>query len=242
MIDNQNRISRFTSSQIYRLCSSVKNGDPTSAFYSYIEEKIYEKALGRSIETGVYSQSMAWGKFLEKRVNDNLGMEYSLISKTTFVHPKYPFWSGSPDFVVHGLKVAELKCYEPKNFASYGTALLSSDTEIIKEKHPKEYWQIISNAIIQGVGIGEALLYMPYESEMEEIRSLSENPDYLQQIGMSPWEVRFITEKTNSQLAVLPDDSKFPNLIRFEFDIPQKDAEFLTKRVLMASKILNNGV
>lgn len=242
MIENKNRIRRFTSSQMHRLCASVKSGEPSSAFYTYIEEKIYEKSLGRSIETGAYSQSMAWGKFLEKRVNDNLGMEYSLISKTTFVHPKYEFWSGSPDFIVQGVKVSELKCFEPKNFASYATALLTKDTEIIKEKHPKEYWQMISNAIIQQVPKAEAILYMPYESEMDEIRQLAEDSEYLQQIGMMPWESRFITEKSNSQLAVLPDNSSFPNLIKLEFNIPQKDAEFLTKRVLMAGKILNNEV
>jgi len=267
MIENKKRISNFTSSQMYRLVglgtrnatkeeiAEFKKENPKSQkktikcentfdekAYTYIEEKIYEKALKRSIDTGAYSQSMAWGKFLEKRVNDNLGMEYSLISKTTFSHPKYDFWTGSPDFVVQNIKDAELKCYEPKNFASYATALLTENTEIIKEKHPKEYWQIISNSIILGVPKGEAILYMPYESEMDEVRELAENPEYLQQIGMMPWEVRFIVEKSNSQLAVLPDDSSFPNLIKFEFDIPVKDAEFLTKRVLMASKILNNGV
>lgn len=240
MIENEKRIGNFTSSQIYRLASSLKNGEPTSAFYSYIEEKIYERALNRSLEMGSYSQSMAWGKFLEKRVNDNLGMEYSLISKTTFEHTKYNFWVGSPDFIVQGIKEAELKCYQPKNFASYATALLTEDTEIIKEKHPNEYWQMVSNAIILGLPKAEAILYMPYEKEMDEIRELAENPEYLQQIGMMPWEVRFIVEKSNSELAVLPNNSKFPNLIKFEFEIPQKDAEFLTKRVLMAAKILNN--
>lgn len=241
MIDNKKRIGNFTSSQMFRLASSLKSGNPSQAFYTYIEEKLYERHLGRSLEMGAYSQSMAWGKFLEKRVNDNLGMEYSLISKTTFTHNKYDFWTGSPDFIVQGKKVAELKCFEPKNFASYATSLLSSDTEVIKENNPKEYWQLVSNAIIQGVPKAEALLYMPYESEMDEIRSLAEDPEYLMSINMMHWEVRFITEKRNSELAVLPNDSKFPNLVRFEFDVPVKDAEFLINRVLEAHKILTNG-
>lgn len=239
MIDNKKRIGNFTSSQVYRLCATNKNGTISSAFYTYVEEKMYERKLDRSVEMGAYSQSMAWGNFLEKRVNDSLGMEYSLISKTTFTHPKYNYWTGSPDFIVQGVKISELKCYEPKNFVSYATALAMKDTEFIKENHPKEYWQIVSNAIINQLPKGEAILYMPYASEMEEIRELAENSDYLNSIGMQPWEVRFIVEKSNSQLAVLPDESELSNLNFFEFNIPQEDAEFLTKRVLMAEKILN---
>lgn len=238
MIEQKKRVGNFTSSQIYRLCASDKSGKPTAAFYTYVKEKMFERKLGRSLEVGAYSQSMAWGKFLEKRVNDNLPLEYTLISKTTYTHPKYNFWSGSPDFIVQGKKVSELKCFEPKNFASYVSALLTKDTEIIKAEHPKEYWQIVSNAIIQNVPKGEAIVYMPYASEMEEIRSLAEDVDYLQKVGLMPWEVRFITEKSDYQMAVLPDDSVFSNLNIFEFEIPQEDIIFLTKRVLMAQELL----
>jgi len=200
---------------------------------------MYERKLKRSNDTGAYSQSMAWGKFLEKRVNDNLPMGYRMMHKTTSQHPKYKFWTGSVDFLVPGIKVAELKCFEPKNFASYVLALMSNDTEIIKEEHPKEYWQMVSNACIHKTPKIEAIVYMPYESEMVEIRELSEDPEYLSSIGMQPWEVRFIAEKPSSQLAVLPDDSDFKNLNIFEFDVPDEDVMFLTKRMIMAGKLLN---
>lgn len=240
MIENQKRIGNFTSSNMHRLCESVKSGEPSSAFYTYVEEKMYERSLCRSLEMGAYSRSMAWGKFLEMRVNNFLGLEYELINKQTFSHPKFPFWTGSPDFRVPKVKVSELKCYEPKMFASYVSALATKDTEKIKDAHTKEYWQIVSNAIIHNVPKGEAIVYMPYASEMDEIRELSEDPMYLDKIGIEPWEVRFISELPNSKLAVLPDESKFSNLNVFEFEIPQDDIVFLTKRVLMAEKLLTN--
>lgn len=238
MIENKLRIGNFTSSNIFKLCASLKDGTPSTAYYTYIKKKMFERKLKRSSEMGAYSQSMAWGKFLEKRVNDNLDMSYRMMHKTTSQHPKYDYWTGSVDFLVPGKKVAELKCFEPDNFASYVSALLTGDLEYIKAEHPKEYWQMVSNACIHKVPKMEAIVYMPYESEMEEIRLLADDPDYLNDIGMMPWEVRFITEKLNSHLAVLPNDSDFKNLNIFEFDVPVDDMVFLTKRVISAGKLL----
>ena len=123
-------------------------------------------------------------------------------------------------------------------FAKYATALSTRDTDHIKSEFPDEYWQILSNAIIHGVPKGEAILYAPYESEMDEIRELAQDPEYLTEIDMMPWEVRFITENSNSQLSVLPNDSSFKNLNIFEFELPTDDVIFLTKRIKMAEKLL----
>ena len=65
MIDNIERIGNFTSSNVYRLCASTAKGEVTAAFYTYVQEKMFERSLGRSLEMGAYSQSMAWGSFLE---------------------------------------------------------------------------------------------------------------------------------------------------------------------------------
>lgn len=239
MIDNIERIGNFTSSNVYRLCASTVKGEVTAAFYTYVQEKMFERSLGRSLEMGAYSQSMAWGSFLEKRVNDNLGNAYIMVHKQTNVHPTHKFWTGSPDFDCPTLdKIAELKCFEPKNFASYVTALLTEDLSVIKKEHPKEYWQIVSNACIKGYNKGEAIVYMPYQSEMKEIKELAEDPDYLAEIGLEPWQVRFIVEKEISQLATLPDNSKFKNLNIFEFEIPVEDKIFLTKRIIDANNLI----
>ena len=101
---------------------------------------------------------------------------------------------------------------------------------------------MVSNACIHKVDRMEAIVYMPYESEMEDIRELAEDPEYLSAIGLMPWEVRFITEKPNSQLSVLPNDSSFKNLNIFEFYVPDEDVIFLTKRIISAGKILLGNI
>ena len=238
MIENKERIGNFTSSQIYNLCAVNKDGNYSSAYYTYISKKMRERKLKRSLDMGKYGASMAWGKFLEKRVNDNLPMNYQMLHKSTKMHPKFNYVSGSVDFLVPGVKVAELKCYEPDKFSSYVSALLTNDLQQIKSEFPQEYWQMVSNSQIHKTPKMEAIVYMPYESEMEEIRQLADDPEYLNSIGMMPWEVRFITEKPISQLAVLPDDSDFKNLNIFEFDVPTEDVIFLNKNIINAGKLL----
>lgn len=238
MIENVLRIGNFTSSNIYKLCASLKSGESSAAYYTYIKEKIFERKMKRSLEMGAYGQSMAWGKFLEKRVNDNLPMNYQMLHKSTEIHPKFNYVAGSVDFLVPGVKVAELKCFEPKNFASYVSALMTMDLEHIKKEHAKEYWQMLNNSQIHKTPKMEAIVYMPYESEMEELREMAEDPEYLSAIGMQPWEVRFIAERVSSELAVLPNDSEFKNLNIFEFDVPVEDVIFLNKKIIEAGKIL----
>lgn len=233
------RDGNFTSSNAFRLCASLKSGEPSEAFFTYVKEKMFERKLGRSLEMGSHSNSMVWGSFLEKRVFDNLPNNYEMVHKETFVHPEYSFLVGTPDFIVKNEKDVELKCFEPKNFASYVSALLTEDLEYIKKEHPKEYWQIVQNSLILDVKKGEAIVYMPYESEMEEIRELANDETYYGDLGLLPWQVRFIQEKTNSDLAVLPDDSKFKNLNIFEFDVPESDKDFLINRAIRANNLIS---
>ena len=233
------RIGNFTASNAYRLCSSLKSGEPTEAFFTYVKEKMFERKLGRSLEMGAHSNSMVWGSFLEKRVFDNLPNNYEMVHKKTFVHPEYSFLVGTPDFIVKKEKDIELKCFEPKNFASYVSALLTEDLDFIKKEHPKEYWQIVQNTCILDFKKGEAICYMPYESEMEEIRELANDESYYGELGLLPWQVRFIQEKANSDLAVLPNDSKFLNLNIFEFDVPTKDKEFLIERAIKGNNLIS---
>lgn len=233
------RDGNFTSSNAFRLCASLKNGEPSEAFFTYVKEKMFERKLGRSLEMGAHSNPMVWGSFLEKRVFDNLPNHYEMVHKETFVHPEYSFLVGTPDFIVKGVKDVELKCFEPKNFASYVSALLTEDLDVIKKEHPKEYWQIVQNSCILDVKKGEAIAYMPYESEMEDIRELANDESYYMDLGLLPWQVRFIQEKANSELAVLPNDSKFKNLNIFEFEVPQQDKDFLISRAIKANDLIS---
>ena len=233
------RTGNFTSSNNYKLCASLKNGEPSDAFYTYVKEKMFERKLGRSLEMGAHSNSMTWGSFLEPRVFENLPTDYKMIHKETFVHPDYSFLVGTPDFVIEGIKVSGLKCFEPKNFASYVTALLTKDTEKIKKEHPKEYWQIVSNSCILKLPKGEAIVYMPYESEIDELRELANDPEYYEPLGLQGWQVRYIQEKDINELALLPNDSSFLNFNIFEFEVPTEDKTFLEERAIKANNLIS---
>lgn len=235
------RVGNFTSSNIYKLCSRDKKGKSLGApALTYIKEKQAEIRLGRSLDTGSYSRPMAWGNFVEQWYFDNeLGFEFKIFSKQTFAHPTIENWTGSPDFTSNEV-IAELKCYEPKNFSSYADALLTKDTEIIKKEHPKEYWQLISNAIILNKPLCEAILFMPNEEQLENIAHAAECYE-----GGNAWEYRFIYEefrKNKWNLPFLPSNSVYEPCVRFKFEPPKQDIEYLTNSVEMAKGLLLTNV
>ena len=233
IITNKKRVGNFTSSNIYKLCTSNRKGDSFGApGLTYIKEKRIEKGLGRSLDTGAYSRSIAWGNFMEQRVFDLIGFEHKMRSDETVHHPNIEGWAGSPDTIVPKVKVSDIKCYEPKNFALYAECLEKQDPELFKKDFAKEYWQLVSNAIINEVPKAEAILYMPYKSELEEIQEMAANYD-----GLDMWKYRFIYESEWWELSVLPDDSYYKNLNSFEFEVPKDDIDFLTERVELAIKM-----
>src|SRR5215217_7170470 len=112
MVLNIERTGNFTSSKIFKLMSNGKtDGTIGATGKTYIEDKKYERKLGRSAETQSYSRDMAWGIFLEKRVFDMLEYGYELQPTTTKVHPTINYWSGSTDLLMPGVKVGSIKCY-----------------------------------------------------------------------------------------------------------------------------------
>lgn len=206
---------------------------PDTTFNTYVEDKRMETRMQRSLEVEVHTQAMAWGNFMEMFVFSLIGIEYKITSLTTDVHPTIKRWAGSKDLIVPGKKIADIKCYQPKKFGKYTDALLEGNVGKIRENFPQEYWQLVSNAIINQVGFAEAITFMPYESELEEIRDMAENYD-----GSDQWKYRFITESDKSSLPYLPDGGYYKNLNKFEFEIPARDIRILTQRVEMAIKEL----
>jgi hypothetical protein len=233
------RIGRFTSSNNYKLCKSLKSGQPTKAFYTYAKEKKHEKKMGRSGKVEKKVQATKWGSLLEVVLFDLLGLEYSMGHKDTMLHPEYgEFWSGTPDLIVTDVKAGEIKCPEPARFANLEEALLSEDTEKIKEEDPEAYWQVISNALICGVDRAEIIAYMPYKTELLEIIEKVESTNFLERNGLDPQDYYFLTRNDIESLPYLPDDSPMSNINSFEFEVPKEDAEFLTERIIEASKLI----
>lgn len=233
--ENHNRIGCFTSSKIFNLMKEgTKKGTPGKPFFTYIQEKKFERKLKRSISTDVSTRPMLWGSFLEARVHNMIGMGYRHVFDETLQHPKYDFWSGSPDFINDTDDVVcDSKCPQPKAFCEL-VENCSKGLESFKENHEDYYWQLVSNALITGKNNIELIGYMAYESELEEIRAEVENADLEE-----PWKYRFITESLKAELAYLPDDSEYKNLNIFRFPLDKGDAILLENKVVAASILLN---
>lgn len=236
--ENKIRVGNFTSSSIHKLMTlatdKVSFGKPA---LTYIAEKNLERKLCRSLEIEKSSRATLWGKFLEQRVHDLIGLDYEMCGSITVQHPSISFWVGSPDDKnIKESVVGDTKCYEPKNFAEYIDVLKKGDTELFKREFPKEYWQLLSNAIILGMKYIEPKVYMPYKSEIPEIREMAENAD-----GPDQFKYRFIAEAPIVELAYLPDNNLYyKNLNIFRFEAPKADKDALTEKVEAAGKLLIN--
>lgn len=239
-MNNINRWGKFTSSNVYKLIKLNAKGEFQAPGLTYIEEKAIERKMKSCLDGGAHTQSLAWGNFMEMVVYSILGVQYQISSKDTTPHPIHgKYWSGSKDlFTVNPQtgkmeSIAEIKCYQKKNFALYTDCILKKDIELFKEKFPKEFWQIVSNACIEGVDIGEAITYMPYVSEYEEIREMAENYD-----GADAWKYKFIRDLPVQDLPFLPDGGYYKNINKFAFIVPDEDKKLLEDRILQAeSKI-----
>lgn len=234
------RIGRFTSSEIHRLCGFGKDKvSPSVALESYAREKAMEKRLGRPLSLVKHSRATLWGNFVEARVHELLDTSYSSAPTVTIVHPEYDFWAGSPDNRRERERVVcDTKCYEPENFACYVDMLTlaqpSNNTDLFKKEYAKEYWQLVSNACILGFDKIEAIVYMPYFSELEEIRMMAQNYE-----DHDAHQYRFIYQSPYYELPYLPDNGHYKNLNIFQFEVPQSDKDFLTSRVVIAGELLN---
>lgn len=239
-MNNKLRAGRVTSSEIYRIAKNFKSGKFLKPALTYIEEVKMERKLKRSLDGGADSQAIRWGNFMEWRLFQKLGLEWSMTSKETIVHPKEqfaPYWSGTPDLKSSG-KVGEIKCYQLKHFCQIVDVIKSGKTEkeiidILRENEPQIYWQTVSNAMLLNVSKGEMIIYAPIESEMAEIREEITNYEAIDQ-----WKFRFIVESEDHELAVLSDDGEYESINTFEFTIPMDDKIHLNKAMIEAIKII----
>src|SRR6185369_17941405 len=166
---NTVRVGNFTSSTIAAIMSNGRSkGSLGAPALTYIEECNMERRLKRSLENDSNAKPLSWGKLVERRVFDLLGLEYKLISENTLNHPDIDYWCGSPDAQKfdEGGTVVDIKCpMTLKSFcqlvdSSYPDNAKDKDEpryngtvamDIIRERHKdgeKYYWQLVSNAIL----------------------------------------------------------------------------------------------
>jgi hypothetical protein len=252
MIRNELRVGNFTSSEIVALMTTGKqaNGFGAAAI-TYIAETNMERLLERSLTDETNARPLAWGTLLEPRVFDLLGIDYTYSSNVTDVHPLIKYWAGSKDGTREGEKraVIDIKCpmtlksfvglVLPLSFGFIGNRAMEAIRDGFKfngidyPKHKdaeKFYWQIVSNACINDCNYGELIVYMPYQSELLDIKKLADgNP--------SVYWLNFATE---DEIPYIKDGGLFKNLNVIRFEIPETDKHLLRQNVLKGGTMLIN--
>jgi len=110
-----------------------------------------------------------------------------------------------------------------------------TDSRGMKHKpHPDAetyYFQLVSNACIDDCRFAELIVYMPYKSELAQIRQLAERSE-------TPEKYYWLTKADDEDLPYLIDGGYYKNLNIIRFAVPETDKEFLTGRVREAGKLL----
>jgi hypothetical protein len=111
---------------------------------------------------------------------------------------------------------------------------------VIRDNHKdgdKYYWQIVSGAILEGAQFGELIVYVPYKSELEDIKLMAQSVE-AEKLSKHYW----IAMAAEDELPFLPDGGYYKNINIIRFEIPQADKDALTKSVLKAGEMLiGNG-
>ena len=237
--ENKIRIGRFTSSEICALTTLSKNkNDFGVPAINYINEKKIERRLGRGLTTSIDARPTLWGKCLESRIFNLLGLEYKLCSQETIPHPEYDFWAGSPDAEKfdEGKTVADIKC--PYTLKSFCNAYHCKTIDDFREEHndgEKYFWQVVSNSILTGAKYGELIFYCPYYSELDEVRKHSIDIEFTKIKNEYAW----IFHALDSEIPYLPDGCYYKNIHTIRWEISQKDKDFLTEKVIKANRLIN---
>lgn len=239
--ENPERIGTVTSSKAFKLFGSK------AVRSTYMEEKKLEIQLGRSLDTDATSRDINWGFLMEAWVGQTKGTDYVEHGHKSLSHPNPKLlWGGSPDMTCPRKKlVAEIKGYQPKNFAAYTNALLNAKNDRnpnvyernkdLRENFPKEYWQGISNSILTGFTTIELITAMPQFSDLPAIVEIAMNwQDDAEQFRYKSIADDIINEKYYA-VAFLPDGGYYDAINSYVFEAPAEDIKALTAAVALAS-------
>ena len=222
------RFGNFSSSSIHKLTTvSTDKKSFGKPALTYIKQKKREKLLGRSLQKDAKSKPLLWGRLCESFVFSKLDLMYKLESKIRYQHKTISNWNGMPDTLRNDV-VGDIKCpFTLDSFCDLVEAC-SLGYEEFKKESPEYFWQLISNAILTDSKKIELIVYCPYLEDLQEIRILaSDNLDY-----------KFLDYADNDELPYLIKGNHFKDLNIFEFDIEQKDIDFLTEKVSKAVELL----
>ena len=230
-MEQNSRVGSFSNSEIWRLIPG-KRGEMLKTGYSYIEEKRFERKLGRALSSEQNSKSTGWGTFVEKRAFDLLPLHYKLRSIDRLVHPDIPYWTAAIDIIGEDF-AGDVKCpYTLLSFCQQVEAM-EKGIETYKELKPEYYWQCVAHSILAAKKFAEIIIYVPYQTELDEIREMANNVDGAQQN-----KVAFINWAEDDQLPYLIEGGYYKNLNILRWEVSQEDKKLLTSRVIEAGKLL----
>ncbi len=245
MNQNTHRIGNFTSSEIVALLKEGKvKGTFGAPALTYIEETNMERRLGRSLTDEMSAKPLTWGKLIEMRVFDLLGMEYILSSTETTLHPSINYWAGSKDGLKmdEGRTVIDIKApITLKSFCQLVQPLYDGlegmeAMNAVRDNHKdgdKYYWQLVSNSILENTKFAELIVYMPYKSELEDIKLMAGNVP-----GDKLHQHYWIAMANEGELPFINDGGYYKNVNVIRFEVPQSDKDLLTEKVKLAGKNL----
>jgi hypothetical protein len=230
------RIGNFTSSNIHKLLTKDRSGKGLGQpALNYIRQKVRERRMGTTIDSDVNTRSVNWGKLVERYahliINDN--MDYTYQSNVTIQHPAIDCWVGTPDVLKLGDgTVGDIKCPYTRN--AFCDLYDCKDGETLKIFSPEYYWQLVSNVILTKSHYAELIVFMPYQSQLDDIRALAHAQTE------DEFKYKWIAYANDEELPYLPDNSPYYNnlhIIRWE--VPEQDKDELTEAVLKAKTLLN---
>jgi hypothetical protein len=238
------RIGNLTSSEIYKIIGKGKSGNEFSVGgFSYIESKVFERNLGKSLATESNAKPLLWGRICEKHFFENSGrIEYTPLMNEPIHHPSIEYYAGSPDAFKGEDVVCELKCpFTLLSFCQLVDPIVKGYTGldamgIIRDTHTdgeKYYWQMVSNSILSNRKQCEFIVYCPYEWELNSIRSLAEEQP-LEELS----SFYFISTASDKALPCLPNGGFYKNVYSITFTPPQEDIDLLTKKIELCKDLI----
>jgi hypothetical protein len=249
ILQNKLRIGSFTSSEIFKLTKLDRSGKKFGVpAIRYIMETNDERLFNRSIEREITAHALSWGKLNEPLIHELLDMDYVFQSDITVQHPEIKFWAGSTDgfHEVEERSVVQYKSPITKSsFAQLVRPLYHGLQGLeamyaIRDGYNHEgfefpehkdgekfYWQIISDACVNKCDYGELIIFMPYDSQLLELKKMA---------GDDP-ELRWL-DYVNPEEYAIEDGGFFRNINIIRFEVEQADKDFLTSQVLKAGKFL----
>ncbi len=235
IIENKDRIGHWTSSEIVALTTNgKKEGEFGKPFYTYVQEKKFERKLKRALDNESSARPLTWGKLCEQYVFEHvLPLKYEWLGDKTFLNPNAGYHAGSPDALKrqNPLIVSDVK--SPMTLKSFCIFSECKTIDEVRKNHPdgeKYYWQLVSNRIIMQAEACELIVFCPKQKELEAIRTMARHS--------GDYRFNWIERAEDYELPYLVEDCEYSNVKVIEFCPPYEDEEFLIERIEAAEDIL----